>query len=193
MGPSKRRRSPRKPDGPPGYFHLRLDGLNTVEAYFYKYSFPEQFGKIAQEDINLYGPMIARYYEFYDQLIGKYLTSLKDKELLVVYSPYGIDPLPALEEVRRMDPRRPDVSAYHEDGARRRHVLLRERDREAEDRRGDQDRGHRADAPLLSRAAGGAGHGRDRPEPVFVGDFTAENPIISISSYEEIRFRKPGE
>ena len=61
----------------PGYFHLRLDGLNTVEAFFYKYSFPEQFGNIAPEELNRYGPVISRYYEFYDQLIGKYLTGLR--------------------------------------------------------------------------------------------------------------------
>jgi hypothetical protein len=99
----------------PGFFHLLLDGLNTVETFFYKYSNPEQFGSINQEEINRYGQVISRYYEYYDQLIGKYLASLRDDELLVVYSSFGVEPLPLWKRFVEWILGNPDVSAYHED------------------------------------------------------------------------------
>ena len=177
----------------PGYFHLRLDGLNTVEAFFYKYSFPEQFGNIAQEELNRYGPVISRYYEYYDQVVGKYLASLKDNDLLVVYSPYGVEPLPLWKRFVEWILGNSDVSAYHEDrpdgvvffygnGIGRRNTVEGMKIVDI--------------APTLLYYLG-LPVGKDMDgivqSPVFVGDFTAENPIFSISSYEEIEFRKPGE
>jgi hypothetical protein len=177
----------------PGYFHLRLDGLNTIEAFFYKYSFPEQFGNIAQEEINRYGPVISRYYEYYDQIVGKYLASLKDNDLLIVYSPYGVEPLPLWKRFVEWILGNSDVSAYHEDrpdgavffygnGIGRRNTVEGMKIVDI--------------APTLLYYLG-LPVGKDMDgivqSPVFVGDFTAENPIFSISSYEEIEFRKPGE
>ncbi len=176
----------------PGYFHLRLDGLNTVEAFFYKYSFPEQFGNIAQEDLNRYGPVISRYYEYYDKIVGKYLASLKDNDLLVIYSPYGVEPLPLWKRFVEWVLGNADVSAYHEDrpdgvvffygnGIGRRNTVEGMKIVDI--------------APTLLYYLG-LPVGKDMDgivqSPVFVGDFTAENPIFSISSYEEIEFRKPG-
>jgi hypothetical protein len=177
----------------PGYFHLRLDGLNTVEAFFYKYSFPDQFGNIAQEELNRYGPVISRYYEYYDQVVGKYLASLKDNDLLVVYSPYGVEPLPLWKRFVEWILGNSDVSAYHEDrpdgalffygnGIGRRNTVEGMKIVDI--------------APTLLYYLG-LPVGKDMDgivqSPVFAGDFTAENPIFSISSYEEIEFRKPGE
>lgn len=78
----------------PWLFALGLDGLNTAETYFYKYSFPDAFGDIRQEEIQKYGTVIEKYCQFYDQIIGKVLATLKEDELLVVYSAHGIEPLP---------------------------------------------------------------------------------------------------
>jgi hypothetical protein len=177
----------------PGYFHLRLDGLNTVEAFFYKYSFPEQFGNIAPEELSRYGPVISRYYEFYDQVVGKYLASLKDNDLLIVYSPYGVEPLPLWKRFVEWMLGNSDISAYHEDrpdgvvffygnGIGKRNTVEGIRIVDI--------------APTLLYYLG-LPVGRDMDgivqSSVFIGDFTAENPIFSISSYEEIEFRKPGE
>lgn len=175
----------------PGYFHLRLDGLNTVEAFFYKYSFPEQFGNLAQEELNRYGPVISRYYEYYDQVVGKYLASLKDNDLLIVYSPYGVEPLPLWKRFVEWILGNSDVSAYHEerpDGA----VFFYGN---GIGRRNTVEGMKIVDiAPTLLYYLG-LPVGKDMDgivqSPVFVGDFTAENPIFSISSYEEIEFRKP--
>lgn len=176
----------------PGYFHLRLDGLNTVEAFLYKYSFPEQFGNIAQEDLNRFGPVISRYYEYCDQVVGKYLASLKDNDLLAVYSPYGVEPLPLWKRFVEWILGNSEVSAYHEDrpdGA----VFFYGNGIE---KRNPVEGMKIVDiAPTLLYYLG-LPVGKDMDgivqSPIFVGEFTAENPIFSISSYEEIEFRKPG-
>lgn len=95
------------------YFHL--NGLNIVEAYFYKYNFPEHFGIIDQEEISKFGSVIERYYQFYDQIISKYLASMKmGEEILVVYSPHGIEPLPLWKRFVEWVLNYPGISAYHE-------------------------------------------------------------------------------
>ncbi len=176
----------------PGYFHLRLDGLNTAEAFFYKYSFPEQFGNIAPEELTRYGPVISRYCEYYDQVVGKYLASLKDNDLLVVYSPYGVEPLPLWKRFVEWILGNPDVSAYHED--RPDGVVFFYGNGIG---RGKTVEGMKIVdiAPTLLYYLG-LPVGKDMDgivqSPVFVGDFTAENPIFSISSYEDFEFPKPG-
>jgi len=169
----------------PGFFHLLLDGLNTVEAYFYKYSNPEQFGSINQEEISQYGPVISRYYEYYDQIIGKYLASLKDDELLVVYSSFGVEPLPLWKRFVEWILGNPDVSAYHEDtpagvvffygkGIEKRNTMEGVKIVDI--------------APTILYFLG-LPVGKDMDgivqSPIFVREFTAENPIFYIGSYEE--------
>ena len=173
----------------PGFFHLLLDGLNTVEAYFYKYSNPEQFGSINQEEINRYGQVISRYYEYYDQLIGKNLASLKDNDLLVVYSSFGVEPLPLWKRFVEWILGNPDVSAYHEDtpagvtffygkGIEKRNTVEGMKIVDI--------------APTILYFLG-LPVGKDMDgivqSPVFVREFTAENPIFYIGSYEETEIK----
>ncbi|MGD0782881.1 MAG: hypothetical protein ABSA30_08500, partial [Candidatus Aminicenantales bacterium] len=81
---------------------------------------PEAFGEIKQDEIQKYGPVIRHYLQFYDQIIGKYMAALKDDELLIVYSPYGTEPLPFWKRLVEWLLGNAAVSAYHEqapDGA----------------------------------------------------------------------------
>jgi hypothetical protein len=94
--------------------YLLLNGLNIVERYFYKYSFPSLFGNIDQEEITKFGPVIERYYQFYDLIIGRYLGSLKENELLVLYSPHGIEPLPLWKRFVEVLLGNSDINAYHD-------------------------------------------------------------------------------
>ena len=98
----------------PDIVYLRLNGLNIAETYFYKYSFPDLFGDIDQEDISKYGSVIERYYLFYDKIIGKYISTLKENELLVVYSPHGIEPLPLWKRFVEVLLGNSDVTASHD-------------------------------------------------------------------------------
>jgi len=169
----------------PNFFHLLLSGLNTVEAYFYKYSNPEQFGSIRQEEISQFGPVISRYYEYYDQIIGKYLASLKDDELLVVYSSFGVEPLPLWKRYVEWILGNPDVSAYHEDTPAGVVFFYG---------RGIEKRNTMEGMKVIDVAPTilyflGLPVGKDMDgivqSPVFVREFTAENPIFYIGSYEE--------
>jgi len=175
----------------PQVFFLYLDGLNTVQAYFYKYSFPQQFGSIDQESLSKYGSVIEDYYGFYDGLIGKYLTGLKEDEILIVFSPHGSEPLPVWKRfVERLLGDR-NISAYHElapEGAAFIYGkgIARQKNEE----------GIRIVdlAPTLLYYLG-LPVGRDMDGIVktslFLPEFTADNPIIYISSYEEFEIIPP--
>ncbi len=98
----------------PQVFFLRLNGLNQVETFFYKYSFPHLFGSLDQEEINRYGQVIEKYYQFYDQLLGKYLANLKEDETLVVFSTHGMEPLPLWKRLVEWILGNPQVSGHFE-------------------------------------------------------------------------------
>ncbi len=175
----------------PEVLYFMLDGLNLVETYFYKFSFPQQFGTIDQGDINLYGPVIEKYYEFYDTLIGKYLTGLKEEELLVVFSPHGIAPLPVWKRFVERVLGDPQVSAYHEMAPEGVIYFYGRAVR----------RGQKAPIVRIVDIAPtilyylGLPVGRDMDgvaaSPFFTDEFVRENPIIYISSYEDFRIQPP--
>lgn len=98
----------------PHVLALFLDGLNQVEIFFYKYSFPHLFGHIDQSEINRYGPIIERYYAYYDQLIGKYLANLRENEILIIFSTHGMEPLPVWKRVVEWALGNPLVSGHFE-------------------------------------------------------------------------------
>ena len=100
--------------GQPEIIYLLLDGLNTVESFFYRYSFPELFGDVDPEEITKSGTVIERYYQFYDSIIGKYLSGIKENELLIVFSPHGIEPLPLWKRFIEFLLGNSSVSAYHD-------------------------------------------------------------------------------
>jgi hypothetical protein len=175
-----------KTRGQPQVFALRLNGLNAVETYFFKFSVPERYGNIAQEEITRYGSVIPRYYHYYDQVVGKYLAGLKDEDLLVVYSSHGIEPLPLWKRFVEWILGNPDVSADHESapdgvvfffgrGIIQRNTLERVRLVDL--------------APTVLYYLG-LPVGRDMDgivrSEIFSKEFTAENPIFYISSYEDI-------
>ncbi|MBN2199601.1 MAG: alkaline phosphatase family protein [Candidatus Aminicenantes bacterium] len=175
----------------PQVFSLTLSGLNTVEKYFYQYSFPDLYSGVDAAEAARFGSVIEKYYRFYDRIIGRYLTSLKEDETLIVYSPHGIEPLPFWKRLLGWVSGRPGVSAAHEqapDGVIFFYGQKIARARNIE--------GFRVIdlAPTLLYFLG-LPVGRDMDgiarSQVFVKEFTAENPIFTISSYEDIRIKAP--
>lgn len=170
----------------PQVYSLRLNGLSTVETYFFKFSVPERYGSIAHEDLARYGSVIPRYYHFYDQIIGKYLAGLKDDDLLVVYSSHGMEPLPLWKRFVEWILGDPEVSADHE-GAPDGVVFLYGRGVRAGN---TAERFRLVDlAPTLLYFMG-LPVGRDMDgivqSGIFGREFTAENPVFYISSYEDV-------
>jgi predicted AlkP superfamily pyrophosphatase or phosphodiesterase len=175
----------------PQVFYLLLDGLDTVESYFYRYSFPQQFGGIDQESLDKYAQVIKKYYGFYDELIGRYLTGLKEDELLVVFSPHGSEPLPLWKRFVERLLGNPDISAYHEFAPKGVIFFYGK----------GIVRGQNLEVMRLVDIAPtllyylGLPVGRDMDGIVrsllFVKEFIAENPVIYISSYDEYRILPP--
>ena len=175
----------------PQVFGLRLDGLTLVEKFFYGYSFPEAAAGLSSEETTKYASVIERYYQFYDQVIGKYLAALKEDELFIVFSAHGIEPLPFWKRVVEFVSGNPEVSAFHElapEGAVFFYGKNINREKNIEGMR-------LLDIAPTTLYYLGLPVGKDMDgivrSSLFLRDFTAENPILSISSYEDYAL-KPG-
>jgi hypothetical protein len=175
----------------PQILYFLLNGLNDVERYFYKYTFPDLFGNIEQDEISRYSSVIEKYYQFYDEIIGKYLASRKEDELLIVYSPHGIEPLPLWKRVVEWIIGNAEISAYHEfapEGV----VFFHGR----EISRGAYIQEVRLVdiAPTLLHYLG-LPIGKDMDgiavSSIFREEFKLENPVLYISSYEEHSIKQP--
>jgi predicted AlkP superfamily phosphohydrolase/phosphomutase len=174
----------------PQISYLFLLGLNLVESYFYKYNFPDMFGTIEQEEIAKFSSVIEEYYQFYDQILGKHLVSMKEDELILVYSPHGIEPIPVWRRLLQWIFGDPAVSAYHE-GAPEGVVYFYGKNIA----RGLQIEGMRLIdiAPtLLNYLELPVGKDMDGivNSSMFVEDFKVTNPVLYISSYEEVEIKK---
>jgi hypothetical protein len=181
----------KKTETQPQIVYLMLNGLNSVEQYFYKYSFPDLFGNINQDELDRYSSVIERYYQFYDDIIGKYMASRKEDELLIVFSPHGIEPLPLWKRVVEWILGNAEISAYSElapDGV----VFFYGK----EINRGRNiDRVRLVDfAPTLLNYLG-LPVGKDMDgivtSSIFREDFKLENPVLYISSYDEHVIKRP--
>lgn len=76
------------------YSLVQLTGLKNVNAHFYHYAHPENFGNlIDRENSQKYGWILEKYYEYYDAVIGKIIGSMGDNELLVVLNFHEIVPM----------------------------------------------------------------------------------------------------
>lgn len=175
---------------PPQLFVLTLDGLADVQSYFFKYSNPALFGEIRPDEIQKFGSVIERYYQYYDQIISKYTAAMKDDEILIVCSPFGVEPLPFWKRLVEWVLGNPDVSAYHEqapDGA----VFVYGR---------GVAKGRSADGIRLADIAptvlyfAGLPVAKDMDgfarTTIFTREFKEENPLITITSYEDVTVRK---
>lgn len=177
----------------PQLSYLLLSGLNLAESYFYKYNFPDLFGDIDQEDISKYSSVIEKYYQLYDQIIGKHLATMKEDELLVVYSPHGIEPLPIWKRMVHWIFGDKDISAYHEDAPagviffygkdiiRGRHI--------------EEMRIIDIAPTLLNYLELPVGKDMDGivNSTMFMEGFKIENPVLYITSYEEVEIKAPEE
>jgi hypothetical protein len=175
---------------PPRIFSLILDGALTAETYFHKFSNPEAFGEISPEEIRRYGAVIEKYYGFYDQVISRTLVALKEDELLIVYSSFGMEPLPFWKRVVEWILGNSSVNAYHDrapDGV----VFFFGSSIEP----GQALEGFRlVDLVPTALYYLGLPVGRDMDGIVrgnlFKPEFAEVNPVFQISSYEDVAVTK---
>ena len=171
--------------------YLLLVGLNLVQSYFYKYNFPDMYGDIDQEKITKYSTVIEKYYELYDQIIGKHLATMKEDELLIVYSPHGVEPLPIWKRIAFWVFEDPDVSASHTNS--REGVVFFYGKNIIHGRRIEGIRLIDMAPTLLNYLELPVGKDMDGivNSSMFVEDFKIGNPVLYISSYEEVEIKVP--
>jgi predicted AlkP superfamily phosphohydrolase/phosphomutase len=72
---------------------VRLEGLDTVGHYYLRYAMPQEFGDVSEDERARYGRVMDRYYEYLDTEVGRLLAGLGPDDLLLVVSPFGLEPL----------------------------------------------------------------------------------------------------
>jgi hypothetical protein len=72
---------------------LRLQGLDAVSHYYLRQAIPRAFGDVSDEERRMYGQVLEQYYRFVDAEIGRLLDRLGPNDLLLVVSPFGMEPL----------------------------------------------------------------------------------------------------
>lgn len=72
---------------------VRLQGVDVVGHYFLRYAMPRAFGDVSEEERREYGRVLESYYAFVDAEVGRMLGALRPGDLLLVVSPFGLEPL----------------------------------------------------------------------------------------------------
>ncbi len=173
----------------PYLFILSLDGLKKIVIHFYQYSKPEFFGNVSHEDVIKYGKIIEKYYLFYDQIIGKYLSSLRDNELLIIFSPHGLEPLPLWKRILNCMLNVKNVSAHYENAPEG--VILFYGSDVAKGENIEDMRIIDIVPTILYYYGFPIGKDMDGTviKSIFKEEFRSENPVIFISSYDEISIK----
>lgn len=166
-----------------GLTALRLEGLDTTSHYFLRQAMPQAFGDVTDEEQRLYGQVLEQYYRFVDTEIGRLLDRLGPHDLLLVVSPFGMEPLSPAKRLLEHSLGNAALSGSHErapDGF----VLAYG----GPVRAGRQARGAVVDITPTVLYFLGLPVGRDMDgfarTDVFTRDFTASRPIAYIPTYE---------
>jgi hypothetical protein len=72
---------------------VRLPGLDAMGHYFLRYANPSAFGDVSEGDRRRLGRVLEEYYGLMDRAIGRTLDTLAPGDLLLVVSPFGMEPL----------------------------------------------------------------------------------------------------
>ena len=66
-------------------------GFDRLAHVFLRYARPADFGNVSGRDIDLYGPVLERYYRRIDGIIGRTLQAAGDRGFVFVTATHGID------------------------------------------------------------------------------------------------------
>jgi hypothetical protein len=168
---------------PAHFTAVRLEGLDTVGHYFLRYALPQEFGDVSDDERARFGRVMDQYYAALDAEVGRLLQQMRPDDLLLVASPFGLEPLSVPKRLLEQVLGNPAISGTHErapDGF----LLAFGRDVQP----GRYPRGAVVDfAPTLLYYFG-LPLGRDMDGlarvDVFKQSFSAERPIAYIPTYE---------
>ncbi len=162
---------------------LRLQGLDTVSHYYLRQAIPRAFGDVSDEERRMYGQVLEQYYRFVDAEIGRLLDRLGPNDLLLVVSPFGMEPLSPAKRLLEHTLGNAALSGSHErapDG-----FLMAFG---GPVKQGRLPRGAVVDVTptvlyFLGRPVGRDMDGFARTD-LFTREFTATRPIVYIPTYE---------
>lgn len=72
---------------------VRYAGLDAVAHYYLRYAMPEVFGDVSDAERRRFGRVLEDYYAYVDMLLGELIAGLREEDLLVVVSGFGMEPL----------------------------------------------------------------------------------------------------
>ncbi len=72
---------------------LRYLGLDSVGHDYLRQAMPRAFGDVPEEERRRYGTVLEQYYRYIDGEIGRAIDRLGPEDLLLVISPFGMEPL----------------------------------------------------------------------------------------------------
>ena len=168
---------------PARFTALRLQGLDIVGHYFLRYAMPQAFGDVSEEERGRYGRVFEQYYAYVDAELGRLLDRLEPGDLLLVVSPFGLEPLSLPKRLLERTLGDPNISGTHErapDG-----FLLAFG---SDVKPGRYPRGSVVDVAPTLLYYYGLPIGRDMDgfarTDIFTTAFSAERPIAYIPTYE---------
>jgi len=170
-------------EAPVRFTALRLQGLDIVGHYFLRYAMPQAFGDVSEEERGRFGRVFEQYYAYVDAELGRLLDRLQPGDLLLVVSPFGLEPLSLPKRLLERTIGNPNISGTHErapDG-----FLLAYG---TAVKPGRYTRGSVVDVTPTLLYYYGLPIGRDMDgyarTDIFTAAFSAERPIAFIPTYE---------
>lgn len=168
---------------PTDFVTVRLQGLDTVGHYFLRYAMPQEFGDVSDDEQARFGRVMDQYYAYLDGEVGRVLDRLGPDDLLLVVSPFGLEPLSVPKRLLERAMGNAAMSGTHErapDG-----FLLAFG---SSVRKGRFPRGSVVDLTPTLLYFYGLPLGRDMDgfarADIFTPAFSAERPIAYIPTYE---------
>ncbi len=72
---------------------VRFPGIDAVGHYFLRYANPVPFGDVSDDERRRFGRVLDEYYAFVDGIVGRALQQLGERDLLLIVSAFGMEPL----------------------------------------------------------------------------------------------------
>lgn len=170
-------------DRPTRFTALRLQGLDMVGHYFLRFAMPEAFGDVSEDESRQYGRVLDQYYAYVDEELGALMEGLEPGDLLLVVSPFGLEPLSLPKRLLERTLGNPAITGTHErapDGFMVAYGTTV--------KPGRYPRGSVVDLAPTVLYYLGLPLGRDMDgfarADIFATSFTAERPIAYIPTYE---------
>ena len=93
---------------------VRYAGLDAVAHRYLRFATPEAFGDVSLQERRQFGRVLNDYYGYVDTVIGDWLASLRDDDLLIVVSGFGMEPLSLGKRLLERLTGNPQISTSHE-------------------------------------------------------------------------------